>query len=63
MPYFILIDALLQSDPSAGLTDVTGPGQVEGPQKVFSGGGGGGDTSIEPSPGPSSTFTLYQVLW
>ena len=31
----VLIDALLQSDiPSAGLTDVTGPEQVEGPQKV-----------------------------
>ena len=38
MPYFRVMFHV----PSAGLTDVTGPGQVEGPQKVFSGGGGGG---------------------
>ena len=59
-----LIDALLQSGvPSAGLTDVTGPGKVDSggpsqsalstfPPKIMwgGGGGGGGDTSIEPGP-------------
>ena len=59
MPYFRVM--FHRSD---GLTDVTGPGQVEGRRALrkcpqyHSPLNNGGDTSIEPSPGPSSTFTL-----